>query len=73
MARIIDSTMLRISDEPGLKLILIRAELAFSGLFIILPVFTLAKWANAFWPNGGLDNPRTPYTGIHDSPAITFK
>lgn len=72
MAWIIDFTMLRISDESGLKLILIRAELAFSRLFIILPVFTLAKRANVFWPNGGIGNPRTPYMGIHDSPAITF-
>ena len=72
MAWIIDFTMLRISDESGLKLILIRAELAFSRLFIILLVFTLAKRANVFWPNGGIGNPRTPYMGIHDSPAITF-
>ena len=73
LGRIIDSTIIRISDESGLKLILIRAEPAFSRFFIILPVLTLAKRANVFWPNGGLDNPRTPYTGIHDSPAITFK
>lgn len=46
--------MLRISDEPGLKLILIRAELAFSRLFMELLIFTLAKRANAFWPNGGI-------------------
>ena len=69
----IDSNRGRICVWLALKQILICAELAFSRLFIELPIFTLAKRANAFWPNGGLDNPRTPYTGIHDSPAITFK
>ena len=72
LARMIDSNRGRIFVWLALKQILICAELAFSKLFIILPVFTLANWANAFWPNGGIGNPRTPYTGIHDSPAITF-
>lgn len=60
LVRIIDSIMLRISDELGLKLILIRVSPRFSRLFIELPVFTLAKRTNAFWQNGGIVNPRTP-------------